>query len=227
MILMLLGALLSILIPAAIYKHILKGQETVNKKLYIKTFLLAATLYTLPIIILGLTWDAIFGKPAEVFTVTSSLVFSFLRAAMLEEAVKYFFAYRLLKRNPALGMKESILLAGIIGIGYGFTEKLAYFNPMAIIMNGVLPGHMLFQWIMGFFLYKALHTEGTRKYHILAFVIPFLVHGLWDFSMDSIDFVQEASVFAQSAAVIFTAGMVILMFAGILVGTRKIRKIQE
>lgn len=229
MLLMILGAAFSLLVPVLIYRHILKGKEGVDKKLYRKTFLLAATLYTLPIIILGITWDSVVGAPPETFSITDSLLFSFVRAAMIEEAVKYFFAYRVLKRNQALGMKESILLAGLVGIGYGFTEKLAYFNPVASILNGLLPGHMLFQWIMGYYLYKAFHVENAqrRKYQILAFVVPFLVHGFWDFGMDSLDFVETSSVVLQGIMVGVTIVLMILMLVAIIVGTKKVRNIKE
>lgn len=79
-------------------------------------------------------------------TIAGSLSHAFLRAALLEEMVKYYFSYRVLKKNKTLGMKESILLAGLVGIGYGFTEKLFYGSGLAMIINGLFPGHMLFQW---------------------------------------------------------------------------------
>lgn len=62
-------------------------------------------------------------------TVGGAFLKSFITYALLEEAAKYFFAYRLIKRNPKLGMKETILYAGVVGLGFGFTEKLLQDTP--------------------------------------------------------------------------------------------------
>lgn len=229
MLLILPGALLSILVPAFIYRYILKGNETDNKKLYIRSFLLAATLYTLPIIILELIWDIIFFTPGSASTMGQHFALAFTRAALLEETVKYFFSYKLLKRHPELGMKESILLAGIVGIGYGFTEKLAYASPLAMITNGLIPGHMLYQWFMGYCLYKALRTEGSdsRKYYLLAFFVPFLVHGLWDFGLDVPDYMMESGTVIMVLGAVLVLVMIILNIVAAVIGARKIRRITE
>lgn len=228
MVLILLGSLLSILIPIIIYRHILKGHNPVNGKLYIHTFLLSATLYTIPIIILELLWDAFF-KGCGATPVIRSLNVAFLRAALLEEAVKYYFSYRVVKRNPELGLREAILLAGIVGIGYGFTEKLAYANGMAMILSSLTPVHMALQWFMGFCFYKALRIDGRerKKYYITAYIVPFLIHGIWDFSLDITDFLLEAHWILQLLGVIFVLTVIITTLAAIAAGAKKIHRLQE
>lgn len=229
MILILLGALLSILIPVLIYKYTLKGTETGNRILYIKTFLLAATLYTLPIIILELIWDTVFFSPGSAATMTQDFALAFTRAALLEEAVKFYFCYRVLKRHRELGMKESILMAGVVGIGYGFTEKLVYLNPVAMITNGLIPGHMVYQWIMGFWIYKALRAKGAerKKDYFLAFFVPFLIHGLWDFGLDIPDYIMESGTVMMVLGGAFVLAMIILMILVTIIGMKRIRKISE
>lgn len=226
MILILLGSLLSVLIPVVIYKRILNGQKPVSKKLYIKTFLLGATLYTLPIIFLELIWDSFF-KGAGATPVIRSFYVAFLRAALLEEAVKYCFSYRVVKRNPELGLKESILLAGMVGIGYGFTEKLAYASGAAMILSSLAPVHMALQWIMGFCFYKAFRAEGDerKKYLRTAYIVPFLIHGIWDFSLDITDFLLEAHWIVQLVGLILVLTVIIGTLAAIVVGAKKIRRL--
>lgn len=229
MILILLGALLSILVPVLIYKYIMKGTETGNRKLYIKTFLLAATLFTLPIIILEIIWDTIFFSPGSAATIGQDFAISFTRAALLEEAVKYFFCYRVLKRHQDLGLKESVLMAGVIGIGYGFTEKLVYLNPVAMITNGLIPGHMVYQWFMGFLIYKAMRAEGSerRKNYLLAFIVPFLIHGLWDFGLDVPDYIMDSDTAMMVIGGVFVLAMIILMIVVTIIAAKKLRKIED
>ncbi|MCQ2554334.1 MAG: PrsW family glutamic-type intramembrane protease [Clostridia bacterium] len=227
--LLILGALLSILAPVLFYRYILKGRESVNRKLYINIFLLSATLYTLPIIALELIWDSIFFTPGNASTVVESFAVAFTRAALLEEAVKFFFSLRVLRRHPELDLKEAILISGVVGIGYGFTEKFVYFNPVAMITNGLIPGHMVYQWIMGYFMHKALCSEGAkrRKNFILSFIIPFLIHGIWDFALDLTDYIAEGSTTMTVLGGTLVLAMIVLMIAGSIIAAKRIRKISE
>lgn len=228
MILIIIGAVLSMLIPYCIYKYTLKEQECINRKLYIKTFLLGATLYTIPIIILEVIWDIFFKQVGDP-TILSCLSMSFLRAALLEEAVKYYFSYRIIKRNKDLGIKESILIAGVVGIGYGFTEKLFYGSGLAMITNALVPGHMLFQWIMGYFLYKSIHSEGAekRKKLLLAYIIPFLIHGIWDAGLDITGFLPETNPVFLVLDLVITLLMIVLMLWATIYMMKRIRKIEN
>lgn len=209
--LIIIGALLSILIPVFIYKKILKGHGTVKRKTYIVLFILAATLYTLPIIILEQVWDAIF-KNVAMSAAVKKIVVSFLRAALLEEAVKYLFTYRVVKKHASVGLKEVILLAGIVGIGYGFTEKLAYANGAAIILNALVPGHMVFQWFMGYYIYKGLQADGKERGKCFrrAFFIPFLIHGVWDAALGLLE-LMEWNFVAEAISLLLTFVLIAVM----------------
>ncbi|MCF0135625.1 MAG: PrsW family intramembrane metalloprotease, partial [Lachnospiraceae bacterium] len=151
--LMLIGALVSIVVPNMVYKGILKGVDrTLPNKKYATTFLLSATVYMIPIIIIQLSFDRILHFDSEVVDSIGRCFFiSFIRASLLEEGTKFFFVRRVLKKNGALGMKETVLLAGIVGIGFGVLEK-TMLGGAAMIANALFPGHMLFQWLMGYYL---------------------------------------------------------------------------
>ncbi|MCF0120952.1 MAG: hypothetical protein HUJ65_04870, partial [Oscillospiraceae bacterium] len=90
---LIIGAVLSLLVPFLIYRYILKGTErTITNGKYITTFLLSATVYMIPIIIIQLAFDRIFKiNPAESSSILEGILVSFFRAALLEEGTKFFF----------------------------------------------------------------------------------------------------------------------------------------
>lgn len=223
----LIGIALALAAPYIIYRYILKGRENAGKKVYLKIFLLGATLYSLPIIILEVIWDAVFGRGE--MTLSSAFSQAFLRAALIEEAVKYLFSYMVLKKHPELGRKESILLAGAVGIGYGFIEKLVLMNGAALFINAVLPAHMLFQWITGAFLFRALRSEGKERRinMLLAFALPFLLHGIWDTWMNTAEIGMAAEGAAESLGVLAVLVWLAGMFTAMIISARKLKRLPD
>ena len=224
--LMPIGAVLSIIVPFLIYRWILKGEErTVTNKEYVKTFLLSATVYMIPIIVIQVSFDFLLPwDPNTVTTIGQSFFTSFIRASLLEEGAKLFFVYRCLKRRQELGMKETILLAGIIGIGFGFLEKLVM-GEAALILNAFFPGHMLFQWLMGYFLYKAMRAEGTerKKLFALSYLVPFLLHGVWDLGLFLSD-VMEDSLGMPITGIVILFVMVILYIVAFVKSIKTVKR---
>lgn len=227
MILVIIGAVLSLVIPFVIYKIILRGKEKVSVKRLIITFILGATLFTIPIIVLELIWDKVFhGLNRE--TVFGGFMEAYFRAALIEECVKLLFAFLVLRKHKDLSMREMILITGLIGVGYGFTEKLAYGAGGALLINALAPGHLLFQWVMGYFLYKAFHAEkGNKwKYLVLAYVVPFAIHGTWDFLLNlSLLLPQEDTITGLISALLTPIFIAVMAFA-IVRGAIKIRKLE-
>lgn len=219
------GAFLSVLIPYLFYKKILGEKLKENIKLYIKTFLLSATLYTLPIIIIEIVWDILF-KDRITQPILFSIVQAFLRAALIEEAVKYTFSKKAIKKNSGLSKKEAILLAGVVGIGYGFTEKLVYGDGMALVINGLFPGHMLFQWIMGYYLYLAM-VEKKKGNYFKAFIIPFVIHGLWDAGLDMTGFIGNLGDLWIIGEFVGMIAMMVVMFVSVVKMSKRIQNIEQ
>lgn len=134
MVLVILGAALAFLIPFAFYKRIGKGREYAGDKRYIITFILGATLYIVSIIILKVIGDTLFPvKGAQ--TLASCFAWAVFPNRFDGKGVKYCFSHRALKRNREPALREAILLAGMAGTGYGFTEKLFYGGGSAMIFN--------------------------------------------------------------------------------------------
>ncbi|MCQ2554713.1 MAG: PrsW family glutamic-type intramembrane protease [Clostridia bacterium] len=181
-----IGGILSLIIPFLLYRFLLKGTvRTISNKEYILRSVIAGTFYMIPISLFLLITVWIFHLDFDTSTLIGAFLKCFITYALLEEAIKFYFTNRLLNNRPQLGMKEAVLYAGTVGLGFGFTEKLLQ-GGVALIQNAILPSHALFQWIMGYYIYKAARAEGSerKKYYALAFLIPYVVHGLWDFGLE-------------------------------------------
>ena len=73
----------------------------------------------------------------------------------------------------------------IIGTAFGLVEDIPYAigaTPVIMLVRGFTMGHLGYGFMMGWFYGKKLYT-GKKRYGVLAFVLPFLLHGLYDFSL--------------------------------------------
>lgn len=184
--LLIVSLILSVIIPVIIYGYIRKKDacgEKLPARKYVYGAIWGMTGATILIMILELTWDRFF-MPDGAKTMWDEISTSFFRAALLEEAAKMLFAVRSIKKSGVTRRYEYMLMAGTVGLGYAFIEKLVLGNPMALIIKVFLPFHMLFQFLMGEYLYRASRDgddAGARRSDLIkAFVLPFLAHGTWD-----------------------------------------------
>lgn len=113
-------------------------------------------------------------------------IYTFVVLAFAEEAVK-FFVFRLLLKKKSYNYTWADVTAFmvIIGAAFGLIEDIPYAlgsNPIEMIVRGVTMGHVGYGFIMGWFYGKRLYT-GNKIYGIIAFVLPCLLHGIYDFSL--------------------------------------------
>ena len=103
-------------------------------------------------------------------------IYKFIVLAFAEEITK-FFAFRfVLKRKPyAHSWADIVAFMVIIGTAFGLIEDL----PYAIGASPIIIGY---GFIMGWFYGKRLHT-GKKRYGAIAILLPWLIHGLYDFSL--------------------------------------------
>ncbi len=106
---------------------------------------------------------------------------AFLTAALFEECIKYvFLRLAFLKKGDVVSWLDITIAAGIFGIGFTLMEDLQFaISNSSNLVRAFLPGHVLFQIIMGYFYGKARET-GQKKYDVLSLVIPIFVHTLYD-----------------------------------------------
>lgn len=205
---MIIGIIIYFLVCLLIYVPAVKKIK--NKKITARNYILCIVesifLCTLVIMILELSWDRFIFKEAENFL--QGVIISFFRAALIEESVKFFFVRKFIKKYQPASKAEYMLLAATVGIGYGFSEKMAIGGGIILIVNSIIPLHMFFQMMMGEQQYKYIE-EGNKKAGWLSFLKPFFFHGLWDSVLTSLDFLM-----ADGAPEVFNyIGLLILIVA--------------
>ena len=113
---------------------------------------------------------------------------AFLVAALCEEAFKLLAVYLLIWKNPNFNERfDGIVYAVFVSLGFALVENILY-----VFSNGMstglaraftaVPAHAMFGIMMGYYLGLSRFTKQKRvRYFILAFLIPFFLHGLYDF----------------------------------------------
>ncbi|MCR5430258.1 MAG: PrsW family intramembrane metalloprotease [Eubacterium sp.] len=112
--------------------------------------------------------------------------YTFFVLAFAEELVK-FLAFRGLikKKFYSYSWADIVAFMTIIGLAFGLIEDIPYAigaSPMVMIVRGVTMGHVGYGFIMGWFYGKSLYT-GKKLYAVIAFALPWLMHGIYDFSL--------------------------------------------
>ncbi len=113
---------------------------------------------------------------------------AFLVAALCEEAFKLLAVYILIWKNPNFNERfDGIVYSVFISLGFALVENIMY-----VFSNGfhvgisraftAVPAHAMFGIMMGYYLGLAKFIKPSRtKYFVMAFVAPFLFHGIYDF----------------------------------------------
>ncbi len=113
-------------------------------------------------------------------------LYTFIVLAFAEELVKYLcFRFLLKKRYNAYSWADVVAFMVIIGTAFGLVEDIPYAigaSPIIMLVRGFTMGHVSYGFMMGWFHGKGLYT-GKKIYGVLAFLLPFLLHGLYDFSL--------------------------------------------
>lgn len=118
--------------------------------------------------------------------IVSQAIYKFFVLAFPEELVKYFLFRQLLRKKiNEYSWADVTAYMVIIGTVFGLVEDIPYAigaSPAIMMVRGLTMGHVGYAFIMGWFHGKYLKT-GKKKYDIVAFLLPFMIHGLYDFSL--------------------------------------------
>ncbi|MBA4321190.1 MAG: PrsW family intramembrane metalloprotease [Odoribacter sp.] len=113
---------------------------------------------------------------------------AFIVASMCEEGFKYLGFILIFWGNKNLNEKfDGIVYSVFISLGFAAIENILYVFKGGIYVGIVraltaVPAHALFGTVMGFYFGLARFYPDTRTRNlILAFVMPFIWHGLYDF----------------------------------------------
>ena len=208
--------------------------QALKVKDYFKIFLLFGIVYaTIPIIIAEITWDFLANLIGLSEGLLRELIGSFLRAALIEEAFKFWCFMKANKEYHFSNEKEYMLGAGMIGLAYGIIEKLAAGNAMAIILGIIFPMHIIWQMNQGrhYYKYKKALAENdnkkAKKELFLATFIIFLIHGCWDALISLVGYFAESTKIANSDLIGGILLVITILFGIIylIVSIVKIRKV--
>lgn len=125
--------------------------------------------------------------------VLGSATNAFFTAAIPEEAAKMFMLWLVLRKNPFFDEHfDGVVYATCVGLGFAAFENILYivqnlsdFVSVAVIRGLFsVPGHFFFAVAMGYYISMAHFASATvkqkRKYFLLAYFIPVLLHGIFD-----------------------------------------------
>lgn len=180
--------LLLALAPAIIimmYVYFRDKYEKEPVKLILKGILLGA-LIIFPV---GLVENYLMGYGAGLAKLPKAGFDGFIVAAATEEAFKYFVVFILIWRNANFNEKfDGIVYAVSVSLGFAAIENLFYVFSNNSMQVGLLraftavPGHTIFGIVMGFYLGLARFSDkGRGKLLLKAFLVPWLLHGIYDF----------------------------------------------
>jgi RsiW-degrading membrane proteinase PrsW (M82 family) len=151
--------------------------------------LLAGVLIVLPVVLieklLSMPSEMMEGLPAAAYT-------AFVVAGLTEEGIKFLAFCFFFWNNKNFNEKfDGIVYSVYIALGFAGIENILYvfsggYGVGLIRALTAVPAHALFGIVMGYYFGLAKFNQTQRKgYLILAFVLPLLFHGLYDFLLMS------------------------------------------
>lgn len=183
-------ALLACVIPSAILYFWIRKQfiDKPGYKEGCRSSLIGGIICSFPVILTALLFN-ILGTVLKIKEFSQYLWYiykCFTMLALAEELWKYLFFLKTLKKTECdCSWYDVTAFMTIVGMGFGILESVVYsftLNPIEAIIRGVTVGHGVYGYIMGYFYGKACKT-GKKGYYWAGFMIPYLMHGLYDFSL--------------------------------------------
>ncbi len=145
--------------------------------------------------------ETLFGMALDYFvppdTLLSSFLQTFLIIAVAEEGCKYFVLRKLTWNDPNFNYRFDGIVYGVfVSLGFAALENVVYlfqYGPPVLLSRGLIsiPGHCTFGIFMGLFYANSKQADiynsgrGHRRNQWLAFWVPVLLHGFFDFCLMS------------------------------------------
>ena len=141
-----------------------------------------------------------------------ALFHDFIVYAGAEEGVKFYFAKKSIKKElTEVSRLDIISFMTLAAMGFGLFEAVIYAvqtNIPQIIVRGILMGHVGYGLLMGLVYSKGV-AEKKSIFKVLALLLPILVHGLYDFSLN--DKLPELFMYMAVLNAIATTVFIIVM----------------
>lgn len=183
-------ALIISLLPAVFIYLYIKGRilneekQKVNCREAMKQGLLCAVF----IVPLSLVLNILIAlmKLDRIHPLLKEAVYNFIVLAFSEEFIKRRMLKKVEDKNgECFSGLETVCYMIIVGFGFEINESILYSfstNVIQIFVRGILMMHGIFGYIMGSYLAKSRENH-SKKDAILSFVLPWLFHGAYDFSL--------------------------------------------
>lgn len=151
--------------------------------------LLAGVIIVLPVVLiekfLSMPSELLEGLPAVAYT-------AFVVAGLTEEGMKFLAFYIVFWNNKNFNEKfDGIVYSVYIALGFAGIENIIYvfsggYGVGLIRALTAVPAHALFGIVMGYnFGLARFHPERRAGYLVLALLLPFFFHGIYDFLLMS------------------------------------------
>lgn len=180
--------LVAALAPSAALIYYFYARDKYEKEprmLLLKSFIMGGGL-VIPVLFVEMTLD--------VFNIAENQILSagytaFIVAGLVEEAFKFLFFFLFIWKNREFNeMYDGIVYAVFISLGFATVENIAYVLSTGISTAAVravtaVPAHALFAVAMGYYLgiAKFAGPQYRQKYIWKGFIVPVLLHGIYDF----------------------------------------------
>lgn len=169
---------------------------------------------TVPVVVcaLLLQYPATWFVDAQQQPVLHGLLQAFLGAAIPEESLKLSVLLCYCLRHSAFDEPmDGVVYGAAVSLGFATFENVLYVLDGGLtvaILRALtaVPGHALLGVIMGFYVGQLhLHRDRRRSLLLMAWGVPVLLHGLYDFPLMAADGLQGAA-----GLVVFAAPLVLL-----------------
>jgi len=149
--------------------------------------LVAGALAVVPVLVVGQLLEYV--KPVMGIRGTAFYT-SFIEAGLVEEGFKFLALYLLIWRNPNFNESfDGIVYAVFVSLGFAAVENIFYVAEggykVALVRSlTAVPAHAIFGIRMGFYFGIAhMYQEIRTSYLLKAFLIPVILHGIYDFML--------------------------------------------
>lgn len=159
-----------------------KGGKRFSKKVVWRFILFGALAYIVNVLlgqIAHVQPDMFFGLKNPLL---AGFLTAFLLAALLEEGLKYiFFVFAARKQKEVVTRHDAVLAAILLASSFSILEDIQYTFSAGggSVLRALLPAHLVFQGVMGYYYGKA-KTTGKTLYYVLSLAVPILLHTLYD-----------------------------------------------
>jgi RsiW-degrading membrane proteinase PrsW (M82 family) len=132
---------------------------------------------------------------------------AFLTAAIPEELFKLLVLRRYCVRHPEFtSPMDGVVYGAVVSLGFATLENVLYvatngFGVAAIRAITAVPAHAFMGAIMGYYVGRAkFHPNERRRAQRMAYVIPILLHGLYDYPVLTLEVLRERGLPPEDGA---------------------------